>query len=87
MPRAKTPRTTTPSNKQVITMPEAVATTTIRKSSVSVPTPIDLQVLIQRRAYELYEQRGRMPGHEIEDWYQAEREVLASQTLQRTASA
>jgi len=88
MPRAKTPRTTSTSNKQVITMPEAGAATPTRKNvAVSAPTPIDLQSLIQRRAYELYEQRGRTPGHEIDDWNQAEREVLASQTRQRTASA
>jgi Protein of unknown function (DUF2934) len=30
---------------------------------------------IARRAYELYEQRGREPGHELEDWLQAEHEV------------
>jgi hypothetical protein len=30
---------------------------------------------IRRRAHELYEQRGREPGHEHEDWAQAEREL------------
>jgi hypothetical protein len=35
----------------------------------------NIDVLIQRRAYELYEGRGRKPGHEQEDWLQAEREV------------
>ncbi len=34
--------------------------------------------LIQRRAYELYEQRGRQPGHDVEDWLQAEREIALS---------
>ncbi len=28
------------------------------------------------RAYELYLQRGGMNGHEVEDWLQAEREIL-----------
>ena len=31
---------------------------------------------IQRRAYELYEQRGRQDGHHLEDWFQAQRELL-----------
>jgi hypothetical protein len=31
---------------------------------------------IERRAYELYEQRGCQPGHEVEDWLRAEQEVL-----------
>ena len=28
------------------------------------------------RAYELYEQRGRQDGYALEDWLQAEREVI-----------
>jgi hypothetical protein len=32
---------------------------------------------IQRRAQELYELRGKVPGREVEDWLQAEREVIA----------
>jgi hypothetical protein len=31
---------------------------------------------IRQRAYELYEQRGRLPGFENQDWLEAEREVL-----------
>ena len=30
---------------------------------------------IRRRAYELYEERGRGDGHEIEDWLHAEAEI------------
>jgi hypothetical protein len=32
---------------------------------------------IARRAYELFEQRGRVDGHDREDWFQAERELTA----------
>jgi hypothetical protein len=35
----------------------------------------ELQEQIRRRAYELYEQRGRGDGHDLEDWLQAESEV------------
>jgi len=31
--------------------------------------------LIQKRAYQLFEQRGRLPGHDLDDWLQAEHEV------------
>jgi len=31
--------------------------------------------LVQKKAYELYEQRGRQPGNELEDWLTAERLV------------
>jgi hypothetical protein len=32
---------------------------------------------IARRAYELAQARGFQPGHEVEDWLQAEREIEA----------
>ena len=31
---------------------------------------------IRVRAYELYEQRGRIEGHALDDWLQAEEEIL-----------
>lgn len=30
---------------------------------------------IRQRAYELYEARGRVEGHDVEDWLQAEAEI------------
>ena len=30
---------------------------------------------IARGAYQLFEERGREPGHEWEDWFRAEREL------------
>jgi hypothetical protein len=30
---------------------------------------------IQRRAYKIFEDRGGLPNHELDDWLQAEREV------------
>ena len=35
----------------------------------------DLTPQITRRAYELYERRGRREGHALQDWLQAEREI------------
>jgi hypothetical protein len=32
---------------------------------------------VRLRAYELYLQRGGIPGDEVSDWLQAERELLA----------
>src|SRR6185503_18762017 len=31
--------------------------------------------LIRKRAYQLFEARGRQQGHELDDWLQAEREI------------
>jgi len=37
--------------------------------------PVDLTPRIAKRAYELYEQRGRQDGRAVQDWGQAEREI------------
>ena len=36
-----------------------------------------LRRLFARRAYQLYEARGRLDGFDLQDWLQAEREILA----------
>jgi hypothetical protein len=36
-------------------------------------TKEDLKKLIEKKAYELYEKRGRKPGHSFDDWLEAER--------------
>lgn len=72
MPRAKTPRNGTPSSKQVISMSEG----TRKKVGATTPTP-DLEEQIRVRAYEIWEENGRLEGTEEDDWKQAEREIHA----------
>jgi hypothetical protein len=36
----------------------------------------EVRAAISLRAYEIYQRRGGEPGHEIEDWVQAENEIL-----------
>jgi hypothetical protein len=38
---------------------------------------VDTHEEISSRAYELYVERGRESGHDLEDWLQAEMEVTA----------
>jgi len=45
----------------------------------------EVQEQIRRRAYELYEERGRGDGRDLEDWLQAESEV--TQQKAKTAAA
>ena len=47
----------------------------IRKDEAKTETSSDLRPQIAKRAYELYEQRGRREGHAVQDWLQAEREI------------
>ena len=35
---------------------------------------------IRRRAYEIYLERGGEPGHDLEHWLQAERELTSDQS-------
>lgn len=41
------------------------------------PLSPELIERISRRAYEIAERRGFSPGHELDDWLQAEREIEA----------
>jgi hypothetical protein len=50
------------------------------ESAASAAPPQDLQAAIALRAYELYQKRGGQGGNELEDWLEAERQVLAGRT-------
>jgi hypothetical protein len=54
-----------------------------RSDEPTVLIPIEQQ--IQQRAYELFEQRGRTDGHDLDDWLQAECEVKGTQANAATA--
>jgi len=56
--------------KPTTAMPPPLRTTHQTTESTSA-----IQEQIRRRAHELYEQRGREDGHELDDWLQAESEV------------
>ncbi len=43
----------------------------------------DIEARISKRAHELYEQRGRIDGFALDDWLQAEAEILGAQKQQK----
>jgi hypothetical protein len=47
--------------------------TAVEEREVLPSSPLEEE--IRNRAYEIYLQRGRQPGYELEDWLQAEREL------------
>jgi len=51
----------------------------------SEPQDLELEDQIRHRAYELYEERGKENGHELEDWYRAKEQVTIKKF--RTATA
>ena len=82
MARAKTPRTNGKSKTVAISsepnptsLAEVTAVSELKRFSA--PIPINMEEEIRRRAYELYQERGCVPGYEHDDWVSAEREVLA----------
>ena len=66
-PRA-TPRSKRPPSRK---SPASASTNAIAKD-------LALFERIAQRAYELFEQRGRQAGSELEDWLQAEREIRSA---------
>ncbi len=52
---------------------------TLAPKSDDSPVLIPIEQQIRQRAYELYEQRGRTDGHELDDWLQAECEIKGRQ--------
>jgi hypothetical protein len=47
-----------------------------RRSDAQPPKRDPLTEAIAERAYELFLARGAEPGHDLEDWLRAEREIL-----------
>jgi len=47
--------------------------------------PTEFEDEIRRRAYELYEQRGKVDGYALDDWLQAEAEVLSARERKTAA--
>lgn len=42
---------------------------------------------VRARAYELFESRGKVEGNEVDDWLQAERDVMALEAVAHTDTA
>jgi hypothetical protein len=56
----------------------------VKSANQTEPTPEQLEQ-IRARAYELFEQRGGEPGHDVEDWLQAEAEVTQHRAHDKAA--
>lgn len=48
------------------------------KSAAARISPQEIRAMIQRKAYEIYVQRGRRHGRDRADWFEAERIVKSS---------
>ena len=69
---------TTESTKQKRRVQRRVLSTESAKSEVLSPCD-DLQARIAKQAYQLYLERGADHGHALNNWLQAEREILGAE--------
>ena len=80
-------RQTEQQEKRIDRRPEEIekkpSTLAPKSDEPTVLIPIEQQ--IQKRAYELYEQRGKTDGHDLDDWLQAECEIKGTQANAATA--
>ena len=60
------------------TVPQSTAPARTAGTHTASPDRSKTQDLIARRAYELYVQRGRQEGKALEDWLQAERQLVSA---------
>ncbi|HKH98774.1 MAG TPA: DUF2934 domain-containing protein [Candidatus Sulfotelmatobacter sp.] len=51
------------------------------------PPDAEVEEQIRQRAYQRYEERGRLDGDAIEDWLLAEKEVLSSRQAKAATAA
>jgi len=47
-------------------------------ANIAIESHANLEEQIRRRAHELYEERGREDGHDMEDWLRAEAEITGT---------
>lgn len=52
----------------------------VRAKPMAIAEPPNLEEEIRKRAFELFEARGREEGHALEDWLRAEEEIKSGKT-------
>lgn len=60
---------------------------TKHRRSIKTAESSDIENRIRDRAYRLYEQRGCVDGFALDDWFQAEAEILRAQKQPKVKSA
>jgi hypothetical protein len=79
--KGKSPKSKAASKSSVPSVPGGSSRKTVMKPANPAPSPRvhlpgDMWERIARKAYQLYEQRGRIEGRDLQDWYDAESLVM-----------
>lgn len=67
-----------PAPKKTNTSPTPARPKRTRRPAVPSEPQIITAADIARRAYEIYESRGRIDGAQLDDWLEAERQLLSA---------
>jgi Protein of unknown function (DUF2934) len=67
--------------------PMAVKSKTREPRSEKTNLPNNIEERIRQRAYELYEQRGKVDGFALDDWLQAEAEMFGARKQRKAKAA
>ena len=57
----------------------------IMPDNTPITYPAAVEEQIRSRAYQLYEERGRLDGYDVEDWLRAEAEILTHKVMRKAA--
>jgi hypothetical protein len=60
--------------------PAAAPASTVDTQAARMPAPADREQAIREAAYALFEARGCEPGHELDDWLEAEVHVRQAES-------
>ncbi len=71
------PKATRARTKKTTNGKPAAETASVQPKPPVAAADIDRYEQIRRRAYELYERRGRQHGYHEQDWFQAESELTS----------
>lgn len=58
---------------------------TMMPDNTPITYPPGVEEQIRSRAYQLYEERGRLDGYDVEDWLRAEAEILTHKVMRKAA--
>jgi hypothetical protein len=54
-------------------------------SRLAITRPWELEEIIRRRAFEIYEERGKVDGYALDDWLLAEAEIMTHHIRRKVA--
>lgn len=65
-----------PNSQKQPRLRKVIGSENLAENRLTTQSPVPSQDKVRARAYELFENRGRKPGQDKQDWFRAEPEIL-----------